>query len=121
MVRSRLAIVVAAALVAMPLLVWTSPAAARGLVFAQDVGEGEEDAQPGEEQPTGESEDAGGEGQEDPGAQTDPGEGESAEPETGPPWTYQMARLGVAMGLLILAAIGLLYWRLVIRRARGVA
>jgi hypothetical protein len=32
-----------------------------------------------------------------------------------------MARAGLLMGLLMLAAIGLLYWRLVIRRARGAA
>ncbi|MQA99350.1 MAG: hypothetical protein GEU78_03510 [Actinobacteria bacterium] len=121
MVRSRLTIVLALLLVAGNLLAVTGPAWAGEHVFAQEVGEGEEDAQPQEEEQTGESEDEGGAGQEDPEAQTDPGEGEEAESETGPPWTYQMARAGVLMALLMLAAIGLLYWRLVIRRARGAA
>jgi hypothetical protein len=121
LVRSRLTIVLALLLVAANLLAVTAPAAAGPRVLAQDVGEGEEDAQPGEEQQTGESEDEEGAGQQDPETQTEPGAEEGAESETGPPWTYQMARVGLLMGLLMLAAIGLLYWRLVIRRARGTA
>lgn len=121
MVRSRLTIVLPLLLAAMNLVAVGAPASAGDLVFAQDVGEGEEDAQPGEEQQTGESEDEGGAGQDDPEAQTDPGEGGETESETGPPWTYQMARVGLLMGLLMLAFIALLYWRLVIRRARRTA
>jgi hypothetical protein len=121
-VRSRLTIVLALLLVAPNLVVaWSATASARPRVLAQDVGEGEEDAQPGEDQQTGESEDEEGAGQQDPEAQTDPGEGEEAEAEVGPPWTYQMARLGLLMAVGVLAALGLMYWRLVIRRARGVA
>lgn len=121
MVRSRLLIVFALLLGGVNLAAIATPASADEQVFAQDVGEGEEDAQPGEEQQTGESEDEEGAGQQDPETQTDPGEGEEAGTETGPPWTYQMARAGLLMGFLVLAFIGLLYWRLVIRRARGTA
>lgn len=114
-------IVLALLLAGVNLAAIAGPAWADDRVFAQDVGEGEEDAQPQEEQQTGESEEEGGAGQEDPETQTDPGEGEEAESETGPPWTYQMARVGLLMAFLVLAGLGLLYWRLVLRRARGSA
>lgn len=47
------------------------------------------------------------------------GQTESAEEtETGPPWTYQMARMVLVLVILIAVAIGLLYWRLVVQRQR---
>ena len=49
-------------------------------------------------------------------AQEDSG-GEAA--ETGPPWTYQMAKITVVMVLFLGLAIGAIYYRLVVRRRRG--
>ena len=43
----------------------------------------------------------------------------AATPTPGPPWTYQMARISIVLLLLIFAAVGLLYYRLVIARRRG--
>ena len=39
--------------------------------------------------------------------------------EAGPPWTYQMARITVALVLGLGLAIGLMYYRLVVTRRRG--
>jgi hypothetical protein len=39
--------------------------------------------------------------------------------ETGPPWTYQMAKITLAMLLFLGLAIGGIYYRLVVRRRRG--
>lgn len=39
--------------------------------------------------------------------------------ETGPPWTYQMAKITLVMLLLLGVAIGAIYYRLVVRRRRG--
>ncbi len=71
----------------------------------------------------GEGQDAEGEGQSDPDAETGANEEQTedaATPETtGPPWTYQMARITLA--LLVVLALGLayLYYRLVAQRRRG--
>ena len=35
------------------------------------------------------------------------------------PWTFQMARLSIVLLVLLLGAIGLFYYRLVIKRQRG--
>jgi hypothetical protein len=43
----------------------------------------------------------------------------AATPTPGPPWTYQMARISIVLLLMIIAAVGLLYYRLVIARQRG--
>lgn len=66
-------------------------------------------------------EEEGGVGQDDPGAETDPGTGESAETETGPPWTYQMARIGLVLLLFLGLSIGMAYYRFVASRQRGAA
>jgi hypothetical protein len=118
--RSRITIVAALTLLAVGLLTTTTAVAAPGRVFAQDVGEGEEGAQPGEDQESSGGEDEGGSGQNDPESQTDPEEGgEEGEAETGPPWTYQMAWMGLLLAVVAMAFIGFLYYRLVVRRARG--
>ncbi|HZJ49909.1 MAG TPA: hypothetical protein VFF07_03415 [Actinomycetota bacterium] len=39
--------------------------------------------------------------------------------ETGPPWTYQMAKITLVMLLLLGLSIGAIYYRLVVRRRRG--
>jgi hypothetical protein len=73
--------------------------------------------QPGEEPETEGEEGA------DPGgtkAETGAGEGESEEAgDTGPPWTYQMARIGIAMLVLLVIGLALLYRRLIVVRRRG--
>ena len=43
----------------------------------------------------------------------------AASPSPGPPWTYQMARISVVLLVLIIAAVALLYYRLVLARQRG--
>jgi uncharacterized protein HemX len=45
---------------------------------------------------------------------------EGAAEETGPPWTYQMARAGVALMVILALGIGLAYYRFVMKRQRGV-
>jgi hypothetical protein len=39
--------------------------------------------------------------------------------ETGPPWTYQMARITLVLVAFLGLGLGLLYYRLVVRRRRG--
>jgi len=84
------------------------------IVAQEETGAGQESGGDGQES-GGE-----GEGQDDPGAESGAGAGESEEvEETGPVWTYQMARIVVVLLLLLLAAIGFLYWRLVGQRRRS--
>ena len=47
------------------------------------------------------------------------GDEEAAAEEEGPPWTYQMARITLALLLLLFLAMGLLYWRLLASRQRA--
>jgi len=81
----------------------------------EETGAGQDDEGAGQES-GGE-----GEGQDDPEAETGAGAGESedAAEETGPVWTYQMARMIVVLLVLLVVAIGFLYWRLVGRRRRS--
>jgi hypothetical protein len=44
---------------------------------------------------------------------------EPAEEEEGPPWTYQMAKITLAMLALVFLGMGLAYWRLIGSRQRG--
>ncbi|MDQ3619717.1 MAG: hypothetical protein M3391_06245 [Actinomycetota bacterium] len=84
------------------------------IVAQEETGAGQDDEGAGQES-GGE-----GEGQDDPEAETGAGTGESEEvEETGPVWTYQMARIVVVLLVLLLAAIGFLYWRLVGQRRRS--
>jgi hypothetical protein len=65
-----------------------------------------------------ETETGGGEGTE---AETGAGQGETQEApaEPGPPWTFQMARIGGLLVILLLGGIGWWYYRLIIKRQRG--
>ena len=101
-----LAVLVAAAVSQLGLEV----ASARSHVVLAQVGEEEEVSQEGGDEEGG--------GQSDAEAETDPGAGEEAPEEEGPPWTYQMARM--ALGLIVLSAIGLgwLYYRMIAARQR---
>lgn len=108
--RTRTCVIVAV-LVALVLGVPSAQASQRA-VLAQ---EGEVEGQEGQDQPGEE------EGQSEPEAETGAGEGETQEAteEAGPPWTYQMARLGLLLLLALFLGMGALYYRFVVLRARG--
>ncbi len=70
----------------------------------------------------------GGEGQDDEGAGSsdeeaetgvEEGQEEGTAEETGPPWTYQMARISLALLALLALGMALLYFRLVVSRRKG--
>jgi hypothetical protein len=96
----------------------TSPAAAGVLgpavVLAQTGAEEEAEGQEGTNQGPDEGQ-GGAEAESGAGGQTE--EGESTQSEV--PWTFQMARLSVVLLLALAAGIGLLYYRLIVKRQRG--
>ena len=51
--------------------------------------------------------------------QGDQGEKPATEVEVGPLWTYQMARMSLALLLVVLLGAGYWYYRFVVRRRRG--
>ncbi len=109
----------AASLSALVLLVlWAGavlvPAAhAADLVLAQETGE---ETQGGEET-SGAQED---EGASEEAAETGAGgESEGAAEETGPPWTYLMARMSAVILLLVGLITVIQYYRMVVQRSRG--
>lgn len=57
----------------------------------------------------------------EPSEETGAGEGETQETstETGPPWTYQMAKILLVLVLLMAVGIAFLYYRLVVQRRQG--
>jgi hypothetical protein len=61
-------------------------------------------------------------GGQDPETETgaDEGQTEGAAEETGPPWTYQMAWIGIGLMVVLALGIGLAYYRFVMKRQRGV-
>ena len=71
----------------------------------------------------GEGDNPGGEGQGSEEAETGASEGETeegtSEGEAGPPWTYQMARITLALLLIMAVGVAYLYYRLVTTRRRG--
>ena len=101
------------------LLAWSpaTHAASDGLVIAQQPNE-DTGVQGGDAQDEG-----GGAGQDDPGAETGADEGQTEEgtsaETTGPPWTYQMAWITLALLVLLALGLGYLYFRLVFSRRRG--
>ena len=129
--RRRLVVLLALGLVLGAVAGAGSAAAADGLVLAQEVGEGEEGsdvgAEEGAQQQEGgttegdEGEDQESGGQDEPEAETGAGQDETGEAvtETGPPWTYQMARMALAALLLLGLAIAGAYYRFVVTRQRG--
>jgi hypothetical protein len=101
------------------------------IVLAQEVGETEEESgitgEEGTEQSEGgttegdEGDDQESGGQDEPEAETGSGadQTEEAATETGPPWTYQMARIALASLALLGLAIAGAYYRFVVLRQRG--
>jgi hypothetical protein len=109
-------------------------ALARDVVLAEEAGEGEGESdvtsEEGNETTEGgtttegdEGEDQESGGQDEPEAETGSGadQTEEAATETGPPWTYQMARIALASLLLLGLAIAGAYYRFVVMRQRGAA
>ena len=110
--RTRVATLVALILVSTAALVGGSAARAdddhastEPMLLAQETGEDPGDANVGEEE---EAEQTGGE---------EEGTGGGAS-ETGPPWTYQMARITLALTVLLGIGIALMYRKLVGTRQR---
>lgn len=117
-------------LFALMLLVSATAFAGQAAV-AQEVGEteqesgitGEEGTQQSEggvtEGDEGDDQESG--GQDEPEAETGSGadQTEEAATETGPPWTYQMARMALAALALLGLAIAGAYYRFVVTRQRG--
>ena len=110
--RSRLMLLFSLVLVVTSAFIVSAPFAPAG---GQNVVVAQEDGGGGDE---GSGE---GDGQGDPEAETGAGEGQTEEvaEETGPPWTYQMA--WITLALLALMGIGLvvLYYRLVVQRRKS--
>jgi hypothetical protein len=126
--QRRTALLIALGLLCASLGLFDAAAAGPSVVIAQEVGEGEEEGDVGAEENTQQSETGGGEaddqesgGADEPEAETGSGaEGtEEAATETGPPWTYQMARLALGALVLLALAIAGAYYRFVVMRQRG--
>ena len=96
-------------LVAIPAVAYASGVA----VMAQGTSDDEET----------QGEEPGGSGQNDPETKTGSEESETAEAEveTGPPWTYQMGRMALALTALLGLAIVRMYYKLVVSRQKGAA
>lgn len=122
--RARLAIILASLLaVASASLFLVAPASATtDLLLAQEVGEDQGDANV-DEGDTGGTEGTEGTGQSDEEAESGVDEGESggAVEETGPPWTYQMARMALGIVFLVFLMVGFTYYQFVWRRQKGAA
>jgi len=122
-VRSRLLVIPFFAVLIVGL---AAPAYAR-TVLAQPAGgtedEGDSGTTSGEEETQTEEGTGGGAGQDEPDAESGAGEGASEEAvtETGPPWTFQMARIALVLLLFLGLSVGLMYWRLIVSRQRGAA
>ena len=119
--RARLAAVLSLLLICSATSLFAIPAHAA--TFAQEADTGEEGAVSEEDETQqgegGNEED--GAGQSDPDAETGAGaeEQEAATEEEGPPWTYQMARIGLVLIVLAGLALGLLYYRMIASRQRA--
>ncbi len=112
--RSRPAVLLLLLALITTLFLGAAPAGA--VVLAQQPGE---DAETG-----GDAQDqGGGAGQDDPDAETGANEGQTEEgtsaETTGPPWTYQMARITLALLVLLALGLGYLYFRLIVSRRKG--
>jgi hypothetical protein len=114
--RARFAIPLLLVLVAC-LSVVAGPAAAADLFLAQEPNQ-EQDVVGNEEEAEGQE--GANQGGREEGAEVGADEGETeGASETGPPWTYQMAWLGVLLLIVMVAGVGLAYYRFVVRRQRG--
>ncbi len=123
--RTRVATLVALILVSATALLGGSAARADDrhassdpLLLAQETGQDPGEANVGEEeeaQQTGGEEEGGGAAEESGAGEEETGGGAT---ETGPPWTYQMARVALALTLLLGIGIALMYRKLIGTRQR---
>ncbi len=116
--RPRLALLLALVLVLSLSAFGATAAADERVVLAQtDTTDEDEPAVGEEEEVEGEESQTGEEGT-DPATETGAGEEatEPAEPEVGPIWTYQMAKISIALFVLMLLAMGGAYYRFVHKR-----
>jgi hypothetical protein len=113
----RARVVILMALVVAASLPDIAPAAAADLLLAQDANQ-EGDVVGNEEEAEGQEGSNQGGREESAEVGADEGETEGAS-ETGPPWTYQMAWLGVLLLVVMVLGVGLAYYRFVVRRQRG--
>jgi hypothetical protein len=113
--RSRLAVSLLILLLGAALLPPQIAAAGPGErdALAQVGPEEETEGQEGTQEDSGEGQ-GGAEAETGAGGETEEGEG-----ETGPAWTFLMAKLSVALLVVLAGAIALFYYRLVVRRQRG--
>jgi cobalamin biosynthesis Mg chelatase CobN len=115
--RRRPAILLVLAILLSSLFAISAPTAgASGISFAQEGGS--ESSDQGGEGDSGATDEDEGSGSTEAEVGSNEGQTETAETETGPPWTYQMARMIVVLLLLMMLALGFLYWRLVVQRQR---
>jgi hypothetical protein len=114
-IRPRMAALLSLVLVVGSLTVGPAAhAASSRVVLAQDTDQGDTSTQ-GDES-------GGGEGSGSPEAESGgSGETEGGAAEAGPPWTYQMAKISAILLVLILLITGIQYYRMVVRRQRGLA
>ncbi len=116
----RLASVLGLVLIAGATPLLTSPARADGTVLAQQGDDlvGNEEEFEGQERTGQEGTRRGqGSGQAETGAEQD--QTREAVEETGPPWTYQMARMSLALLLFLALGIAWMYYRFIVTRRRG--
>ena len=120
--RSRWVILAALALV-LGSLALPMAAHAGGSVYAQ--ADPEDETSQGEESGEGDTSGEGeiSEGQSESETETGSEEADTGEAatETGPPWTYQMARISIVLMILLGLAVVRMYYKLVASRQRGAA
>ena len=112
--RARTAVVLLLAAFMTSMVPALGAAHASGAAFAQE----EESEGGGDEQGDGATDSTEGSGRVGAEVGANEGQTEEAVEETGPPWTYQMARMILALVLLIGLAIAFSYWKLVVQRQR---
>jgi hypothetical protein len=122
--RTRLAWLFALVLAASLILAPAMPAFAGSPTFAQEEDTQSEDTGGegvGQEEEVSDTEDEDGAGQSDPDAETGAGEGEQSgtSEEEGPVWTYQMAKIVIALLVLMALGIAAAYYKLVVQRQRA--
>jgi hypothetical protein len=115
--RRRPAVILMLAALFSTLFIASLPSAhASGAAFAQE--DASENSDQGDESDAGSTDEDEGSGSTEAEVGSNEGQTETAEEETGPPWTYQMARMSAALIVLLALTLGFLYWRLVIQRQR---
>jgi hypothetical protein len=123
--RARLPLFVVLAFLLSPVSTFAAAAHASPMTLAQEqeVDQGDQtntqtgsDTQDGEDSQGSDTDEGSGSAEAESGANE--GQVESGETETGPPWTYQMARITLALLVVMALAMGALYWRLVVQRQR---